>query len=107
MEELPAHLRDDVPGGGKGVEDGTEQGEGEGDKQYDWAHMRDCGTKGRTSSKDKRRIQGQVPKNHDRIRARVFRGKQKGKSPCDSIKQLDKSEHCIALLLACVHGSNY
>ena len=48
MEELPAHLGDDVPGGGDGVEGGTKQGQGEGDRQYTCAHMRECGTKGKT-----------------------------------------------------------
>ena len=48
MEKLPAHLGDDVFGGGHGVEDGTKQGQGEGDRQYTWVHMRECGTKGKT-----------------------------------------------------------
>lgn len=41
------------------MEDGTKQGQGERDKHHTWARMRECGTKGKTWPRDKRRIQRQ------------------------------------------------
>lgn len=59
MEELPAHLVNDVPSGGDGVEGGTKPGQGEGEPQYVWVKIREHRTKGKTRPRDKRIIQRQ------------------------------------------------
>lgn len=102
MEELPARLGDDAPDGRAGMEMAQSKVRVK-DTSSTPGHMRGSERLRRKYGLEAREGSRGRVKNCDRIRAGVFKGNQKRKSPWDN----NKSEHYITSLLACFQCSNY